>query len=454
MELGVIYLKPDELIPYEHNAKAHPDKQIEYIANSIKEFGFKQPIVVDKDNVVIIGHGRLLAAKKLGLENVPCVRADDLSESQVRALRLADNKTNESEWDFVELDDELADLALDFDMSDFGFEDLAKEALEELVDDESGKRDDIEYFAKSEIQQDVVNGWKTYSSIDEFVDNIIDLPTAKYQFNRLCQGYNDGYNISLLFNKHRLLTDTVQAKNIFFGFNNDEKYKKSFARYMVDVQNKTVPRNQYHRFIRLGTGGYQYVNEFQPSLARDIYKRYVNDGDKVLNPCAGWGGRLIGLAACMFNNIEYVETDPSQKTFEGLQKLKEFLRLGDNYKQYNLPFEDLQLEENYFDFVFTSPPYFDTERYSDEETQSYKRNSSYETWRDNFLFVMIDKIIATMKNGAVCILNVGNKRYQISDDIKTYLADCYNRKTTSLNYTLDTNDKLRVADEDFLLFRK
>lgn len=121
-ELGIIYLPPGDLTPYKKNAKRHPDDQVQHIANSIREFGFRQPIVVDADNVVVIGHGRLLAAKKLGLEQVPVVRADDLTEAQIKALRLADNKTNESEWDFGLLDSELVDLAPDFDMSDFGFD--------------------------------------------------------------------------------------------------------------------------------------------------------------------------------------------------------------------------------------------------------------------------------------------------------------------------------------------
>jgi site-specific DNA-methyltransferase (adenine-specific) len=107
--------------PYPRNAKKHPPDQVEHIANSIKEFGWQQPIVLDKENVVIIGHGRLQAAKMLGVDKVPCLRAETLTEPQIKALRLADNKTNESEWDFELLDTELDDI-LDIDMSEFGFE--------------------------------------------------------------------------------------------------------------------------------------------------------------------------------------------------------------------------------------------------------------------------------------------------------------------------------------------
>ena len=132
--MQVTSMKLMEVRPYEKNAKKHPDDQVEHIANSIREFGWQQPLVVDKDNVLVIGHGRLLAAKKLGLEEVPVVRADDLTEDQIKALRLADNKTNESEWDFGLLDLEIESID-GIDMSQFGF-DLAIEEETEVVEDE------------------------------------------------------------------------------------------------------------------------------------------------------------------------------------------------------------------------------------------------------------------------------------------------------------------------------
>lgn len=123
--MKVEYLRPDELIPYPGNAKTHPPEQVKHIANSIKAFGWQQPIVVDKDKTVIIGHGRLMAAKELMLDSVPVVFAENLTEDQVKALRLADNKTNESPYDFTKLEEELAALDIaGFDMEQFGFEDI------------------------------------------------------------------------------------------------------------------------------------------------------------------------------------------------------------------------------------------------------------------------------------------------------------------------------------------
>lgn len=112
-----------DLKPYENNPRKN-DSAVDAVAKSIEQFGFKVPIVIDSDNVIVCGHTRFKAAQKLGLESVPCVIADDLTPAQVKAFRLADNKTAElSGWDFAFMREELNDLdALNFDMADFGFD--------------------------------------------------------------------------------------------------------------------------------------------------------------------------------------------------------------------------------------------------------------------------------------------------------------------------------------------
>ena len=113
--------KTDELVPYEHNPRIN-DNAVDLVANSIREFGFKQPIVIDRNRVIIAGHTRWKAAKELGLKEVPCIMADDLTPSQVKAYRLADNKAGEdSLWLNDLLAAEMDDISLD--MSQFGFED-------------------------------------------------------------------------------------------------------------------------------------------------------------------------------------------------------------------------------------------------------------------------------------------------------------------------------------------
>ena len=118
--MEIIYKHIDELVAYEKNPRRNDDA-VEKVANSISAFGFKVPIIIDKDNVIIAGHTRLKASMKLGLDEVPCIIADDLDEEQVKAFRLADNKVGEiAGWDFDLLDDEMKDI-FNFDMGDFGF---------------------------------------------------------------------------------------------------------------------------------------------------------------------------------------------------------------------------------------------------------------------------------------------------------------------------------------------
>lgn len=139
MQQNIIYKRIKDLHPYKNNAKKHPKEQIEQIANSIKEFGFTQPVLIDENNNVIAGHGRILGAKKAGLKNVPTVCLNNLSEEQIKAYRLVDNKLNESAWDLKLLDDELEGI-FDVDMSLFGFDnDMTDEELEEAMKEVSFK---------------------------------------------------------------------------------------------------------------------------------------------------------------------------------------------------------------------------------------------------------------------------------------------------------------------------
>ncbi len=137
-ELSIVYKNVNDVIPYENNPRIN-DEAVEYVANSIKEFGFKVPIIIDDENVIVTGHTRLKAAIKLGLKEVPCIMADDLTEDQIKAFRIADNKVAEkAQWDLEKLNIELQDI--EFDMTDFGFDDIELDDLQleekEIVEDE------------------------------------------------------------------------------------------------------------------------------------------------------------------------------------------------------------------------------------------------------------------------------------------------------------------------------
>lgn len=138
--MQIIQKKLADIVPYANNTKKHDETQIKNVAESIKKYGWVQPIVIDNDGTIVIGHCRALAAERLGIEEVPCVVVSDLTEDEINALRIVDNKTNESPWDFDLLSAELPEIDLsDFEF-DFGIEDEEEET--EIVEDEAPEVDE------------------------------------------------------------------------------------------------------------------------------------------------------------------------------------------------------------------------------------------------------------------------------------------------------------------------
>lgn len=145
ISMDILELKIEELVPYENNPRIN-DQAVDKVAASIREFGFKVPIVIDKDNVIVAGHTRLEAAKLLGLESVPCIKADDLTDDQVREFRIIDNKTQElADWDLDIMRAELESIT-GIDMSEFGF------MIEEIEDQ---KKKDAEKKEKEDAKKAV-----------------------------------------------------------------------------------------------------------------------------------------------------------------------------------------------------------------------------------------------------------------------------------------------------------
>lgn len=159
-------MKLEDLKVYENNPRKN-DEAVPYVAASIKEFGFKVPIIIDKDNVIIAGHTRYKAAKELKLKTVPVIVADDLTEDQVNAFRLIDNKTQElSSWDFNKLLDELNGLIDKIDMTQFGFAPIGE-------DEENGDK----------ASQDLDQGEEL--DLDDFDDEKFECtcPACGFKFN-------------------------------------------------------------------------------------------------------------------------------------------------------------------------------------------------------------------------------------------------------------------------------
>lgn len=140
--IKIIEKNIDELVPYENNARIN-DKAVEAVANSISDFGFKNPVIIDKNNVLVAGHTRVKAAKKLGLTKVPCIIADDLDEDQIKAFRIADNSSAQlADWDYEKLMAELQDI--DFDMAKYGLAEQMEQIAETIANSEEAEEDNFD----------------------------------------------------------------------------------------------------------------------------------------------------------------------------------------------------------------------------------------------------------------------------------------------------------------------
>lgn len=179
--MNIIEMSVEELIPYENNPRKNDDA-VEKVALSISAFGFKVPIVIDANNVIVTGHTRLRAAKKLGITTVPCIKADDLTDEQIKAFRLADNKVAEfSQWDEEKLMKELDELGT-IDMSLYGFDFPDEEGEEEQDDTYTDKTNIPQYDITGDVPElsELVDEQKTKELLEEIENS--DLAYDEKQF--------------------------------------------------------------------------------------------------------------------------------------------------------------------------------------------------------------------------------------------------------------------------------
>ena len=350
-------LKTAELKEYANNPRNN-ESAVDKVAASIKQFGFKVPIVVDADSVIVAGHTRLKAAKKLGLENVPCIIADDLTPEQIKAYRLADNKTAEySEWDFDKLEMELAALnELDFDMEQFGFEELTTN------DDLSAN---LEEARPSLADQYVV---PPFSILDTRQGYWQDRKNAWKSFIKSDEGRDDG-----------LLGEGLNQLS--------KKYFKSEAMTGTSI--------------------------FDPVLTEILLRWFCPAGGNVIDPFAG--GSVRGLVSTFLGN-SYTGVDLSAKQIEANKNNFELLKGVNNLNGNELKsptwingdsMEIDTLAKGEFDFLMTCPPYADLEVYSDDERDI--SNMDYPDFKAAY-FEILRKACGLLKENAYAAIVVGDVR--------------------------------------------
>jgi len=282
-------MKTNELIPYEKNPRNN-DKGVDAVANSIKTYGFKVPIVIDKSNVVVTGHTRLKAAKKLGLDEVPCIIADDLTDEQIRQFRIVDNKTNElSDWNFDLLREELLTMD-DIDLVQFGFDDLDSILNVETKDDEFDVDEEIPENPYSKRGDVYVLGEHRVmcgdSTIKEEVDTLMDGrvcdlietdPPYNVAIGTKGQQYKErgGYNCGM--NERTILNDNMD----------DGAFREFLNKVMVNFYNNIKP------------GGSIYV--FHADTEGLNFRSAFKDAGFKLSECLIWKKNNFVLGRCPYH---------------------------------------------------------------------------------------------------------------------------------------------------------
>jgi len=260
-------------------------------------------------------------------------------------------------------------------------------------------------------------------SLEDFSKLFINEAQAIEEFYKLCHGISAGKTISLLFNPHRLSTVSIHnncVRSIYDGLQQDASLNGLARLYLYNLEHGV--NNAFYSAVQRGFEGIPYINEFPPIVARNIVMQYgIDKRDKtvikILDPCAGWGGRMIGCASIL--NVSYTACEPSTMTFNGLQKLGSWLKLLQPSFSFDvkcLPYEDLECNEQ-FDIALTSPPYYDTEHYSDEPTNSLNRYKSFDDWVEGFYKPLILTTMERVKDDGVFILNVGDRKYPLSQSM-------------------------------------
>lgn len=301
--MNVENVKIEEIKPYERNAKKHDETQIKNVMESIKQFGFAQPLVVDENNVLIIGHCRLIASKRLKLKEVPVVRMDDLTQEQVDKLRLLDNKLNESEWDFELLAEDIPTL----DFSDFDIDWELPEDIEEKPEEEHG------------------------SLNDKFI-----VPPFSILDTR--QGY---------------WQDRKRAWKAL-GIKSEEGRKENLT-YAADLPQ--YANNNGLKGIAVQT------SIFDPVLAEIMYRWFNKDGGLIYDCFAG--GSVRGIVAAKLG-YEYIGIDLRQEQVDANREQAQQLELNPVWQCDDSQNADAYIEDETADLLFTCPPYADLEVYSDD----------------------------------------------------------------------------------------
>lgn len=397
-----------QLVPYERNAKQHPAEQLEKLQQSIEEFGFLSPCLIDKDNNIIAGHGRVEAAKALGMETVPAVYVEGLTDTQRRAYILADNRLTElGGWDMDLVEYELSTLASeDFDVDLLGFEPIKKKTKQ--VDPDQARETLADRFlispfsvldSRQKYWQDRKRAWKAIG-IDSAVGRGND---------------GDSTTDGLTYAKSHVPPRLYEVKN---------KIEGAIGRHMDwDEFYETMPS-----YATLS-----HTSTFDPIVCELAYRWYTKMGDRILDPFAG--GSVRGITASLLGR-QYTGIDLSERQVEENRNNWQAMQheritdggpaesprwiIGDSAKM------DSLVPEDDFDFLFTCPPYADLEVYSDDPDDL--SNMDYSKFCEAYAAIIKAAVRKLKRNAFACIVvgDIRDKRGTYRDFV-SFTIDAFKR---------------------------
>lgn len=368
MELKIEYLPIKALKPYEKNTRKHKDLDVDNIALSIQKYGFNDPVGIATDeNLIICGHGRVLACKKLGIKEVPCIRLDHLSEQERREYAIAHNATAElSEWDLDILPDELADLDLsDFDF-DFGIEDEEEETETEYSADDTEHKSLVDRFIASPF-------------------SILDTRQGYWQERKK------------LWKELGIASEIGRKQNLIDDSSTDG----------------------YHSGLDTFAPS---TSIFDPVICEVAYKWFCTDNGRIYDCFAG--GSVRGVVASKLG-YEYHGIDLRAEQIEANKKNAKDIGVNPNWYCDDSLNADKYIDDNSCDMVFSCPPYADLEVYSDDPRDI--SNMDY----DNFCKVYAEIIAIAckkLKQDRFAVFVVGDVRGKngFYRNFVDYTKKCFN----------------------------
>lgn len=354
----------NELKEYENNPR-HNEAAVDKVVESIKEFGFKVPIIIDQNNVIVTGHTRIKAARKLGLKKVPCIIADDLSPEQIKAFRLADNKVSEyATWDEDKLYTELMELkVVNFDIESFGFETKDIDTSNINVDEV------IEKFENEKPSKTI----EEPQTINKLTDEFIAPPFSIFDTR---QGY---------WQERKRAWKELGLDS---GTGRDDAL---LGKGLLQLAEKTGANL---------TG----TSIFDPVLCEIIYKWFNVKNGSIYDPFAG--GSVRGIVAEKLG-YKYTGIDLRKEQVEANILNAKKLNLNPTWHCDDSLNADLYVENNSIDLIFSCPPYADLEVYSDDERDI--SNMDYEQFRVVYKQI-IDIACKKLKNDRFGVFVVGDVR--------------------------------------------